>query len=226
MGVYSNAGVEQMVITPGFNFTFLQFKYLGHGIITWMTRGVHFGYDRNNFTFHFDDAFATDALWDPRSTAPPARTASDGTETTARMSAADVAYAVAWMAANKYPLTMAFNGSYAIADVADPADKSFQTNKQPFRWLNHGYEHIYQGCLQNVSVTPWVCQLDAGSQPVWTPTQTILDEINQNITVGTQLQLPFDVHEYLSGEHSGLAYSHTTANPGRPRVTTRTSRRR
>ncbi len=32
-----------------------------------MTRGVHFGYDRNNFTFHFDDAFASDSLWDPDS---------------------------------------------------------------------------------------------------------------------------------------------------------------
>ena len=63
LGVYSSGGVEQMVITPGFGYTFLQFKYLGHGIITWMTRGVHFGYNRNNFTFQADDAFGEDATW-------------------------------------------------------------------------------------------------------------------------------------------------------------------
>ena len=75
VGVYANAGVEQMVITAAFASTFMQFKYLGHGIITWMTRGVHLGYNRNNFTFHIDDAFSQDALWDTTPTALPVRTA-------------------------------------------------------------------------------------------------------------------------------------------------------
>ncbi len=49
----------------------------------------------------------------------------DGTstipETSARMTAADVAYAVAWQQANDYQLTLAFNGFYADP-VADPLD--------------------------------------------------------------------------------------------------------
>ena len=63
IGDYTNAGVEQMVITAAFSSTLPQFKYLAHGIISWMTRGVHFGYNRNNFTFNVDDAFNSDASW-------------------------------------------------------------------------------------------------------------------------------------------------------------------
>ena len=61
--MYSNAGLEQLIITSAFNFGLPQFKTLAHGIVTWVTRGVHFGYNRNNFTFHVDDAFSADSLW-------------------------------------------------------------------------------------------------------------------------------------------------------------------
>ena len=64
IGVYSNAGVEQMVITSAFSFYQPQFKYVAHGIITWATRGVHFGYNRNYLTFNIDDAFSEVATWD------------------------------------------------------------------------------------------------------------------------------------------------------------------
>ncbi len=64
IGVYANAGVEQMIITAAFNFYLPQFKYVAHGIVTWATRGVHFGYNRNNLTFHVDDAFSSVAIWD------------------------------------------------------------------------------------------------------------------------------------------------------------------
>ena len=214
LGVYSNAGVEQMVITPGFGFTFLQFKYLGHGIITWMTRGVHFGYYRNDFSFHFDDAFGEDSLWDAtRNCTPNEDCLADGTTLpAARMSAADVTVAAAWMQANGFQLTLPFNGSQAITDGTDVLTNSLLANKTAFRWLNHGFAHIYQGCVQNTTVSPWVCTLSAG-QTVFTPLSTILNEINANISVGHTLGLTFDAHEYLSGEHSGLAFTNT-AVPG------------
>ncbi len=79
----------------------------------------------------------------------------------------DVAYAVAWQQANNYQLTLAFNGFYADA-AADPLTQSLQANKAAFRWLNHGFEHIYQGCVQDFSVTPWRCTTDAGGNIVWT----------------------------------------------------------
>ena len=202
IGVYSNAGVEQMVITAAFNSTFAQFKYLAHGIITWATRGVHFGYDRNNFTFHVDDAFSSDAVWDPTRHCTPGEDCT-GPEVSARMSPADVTYAVNWMQASGYQLTLAFNGSYADA-VADPLTQSLQANKTAFRWLNHGFQHIYQGCVQDFTNVPWKCTLDTTGQIVWETQANIYNEINDNIATGHSLGLSFDATEYLSGEHSGM----------------------
>ncbi len=221
LGVYSSGGVEQMVITPGFAFTFLQFKYLGHGIITWMTRGVHFGYNRNNFTFHFDDAFGTDALWDPALNCTPGEDCLIGTDPPgARMAPSDVTSAVQWMQANNYKITLPFNTFYAYEDGPDPDSNpdpdpladALLANKASFLWLNHGFQHIYQGCIQDFTVTPWVCTTFNGSP--WVLQADIESEILDNIAKGQQLGLTglFDPTEYLSGEHSGLQYS--SATPG------------
>ena len=210
IGVYSNAGVEQMTITAAFSFTQSQFKLLAHGIVSWMTRGVHFGYNRNNFTFHFDDGFADTALWDPTYNCTPGEDCPrnpDGTsiypETSIRMTPEDVAFGAQWQQANGYQLTIAFNAAYAD-EATDPLTQSFQANKAAFRWLNHGFEHIFQGCVQNFTVVPWQCAVDSNGQIVWTPQDAIYNEIHANIVKGQALGLPFDPAEYLSGEHSGL----------------------
>ena len=59
------------MITAGVQLLVPAVQDLGHGIISWMTRGVHFGYNRNNFTFHFDDAFSSDALWNTDANCTP-----------------------------------------------------------------------------------------------------------------------------------------------------------
>ncbi len=79
----------------------------------------------------------------------------------------------AWMQSKHYQLTLPFNGFYANNDGSDALTTALLANKAAFRWLNHGWEHIYQGCLQNTAVTPWVCQLDGSNQIVWTSTSAI-----------------------------------------------------
>ena len=216
VGVYANAGVEQMVITAAFASTFMQFKYLGHGIITWMTRGVHFGYNRNNFTFHFDDAFGEDSTWNTTFNCTPGEDCTSAPEVAVRMTPADVTAAVAWMTANNYQLTLPFNGSQA--DTSDPLTQAFTANKSAFRWLNHGFQHIYQGCVQDFTVTPWVCQGSTLVPPVIaeTPQATVYNEIHDNIVEGQALGLSFDTTEYLSGEHSGLAYTSSVPGQAQP----------
>ncbi len=202
IGVYANAGVEQMVITAAFSFSLPQYKYVAHGIVSWATRGVHFGYDRNNLTFHVDDAFSAVSIWNSDLNCTPGEDCT-GPDASVRMTPDDVAYAVAWEQANNYQFTLAFNGYYADA-AADPLTQSLVANKAAFRWLNHGFEHLYQGCIQNFSVVPWQCTLDANGQMVWLPQQDIYNEITNNIALGNALGLTFDPTEYLSGEHSGL----------------------
>ena len=213
IGVYSNAGVEQLVITAAFSVSLPQYKYVAHGIVSWATRGVHFGYNRNNFTFHVDDAFNSDSSWNTNLNCTPGEDCT-GPEASARMTPADVTYAVNWEKASGYQLTLAFNGFYADP-VADPLTQALQANASAFRWLNHGFEHIYQGCVQNFTVTPWQCTLDANGQIVWETQANIYNEINDNITLGQTLGLSFDPTEYLSGEHSGLFFlpQQPTDNP-------------
>ncbi len=211
IGVYTNAGVEQMVITSAFNFFQPQYKLVAHGIITWATRGVHLGYNRNYLTFHVDDAFSEDVTWNSANHCTPGEDCPrnpDGTsilpEQPVRMTADDVAFAVQWEAAHNYTLTLAFNGFYSAA--TDPLTVAFQANAGSFKWLNHGFEHIYQGCVQDFTVIPWRCQTDPATGAVqWVSQQAIYNEIQNNIATGVGLGLPFDATEYLSGEHSGLA---------------------
>jgi hypothetical protein len=65
LGHYAAGGLDQLVITAAFNSGLQQFRVLAHGIVSWATKGMHLGYNRNYFTFNFDDAFAADSLWDP-----------------------------------------------------------------------------------------------------------------------------------------------------------------
>ncbi len=208
IGVYSNAGVDQMIVTSAFNFFQPQFKTVAHGILTWATRGVHLGYNRNYMAFHIDDGFAPVATWNDQFKCTPGEDCplnADGTsvpEAPVRMTADDVNYAVQWQAAHDYQLTIAFNGFYA--DTTDSLTQAFRASAKKFKWLNHGFEHIYQGCVQNFTVAPWQCTTDATGQVQWVSQPTIYNEIQQNIARGNALGLPFTASEYLSGEHSGL----------------------
>ncbi len=209
VGVFANAGVEQMVITSAMNFYLPQFKLLAHGMISWATRGVHLGYNRNRMTFDVDDAFSDDALWDAQNNCTPDEDCprdADGNSIypllTNRMTPADVDFAVQWQASHGYKLTLAFNGANSAPD--DPLTQAMVANKASFNWLNHGFEHIFQGCVQNFTVAPWQCATDPAGNIAWVTQQQVYDEITQNITVGTGYGLPFDPTEYLSGEHSGL----------------------
>ena len=112
IGVYSSAGVEQMIITSVMNFNQSHFKFLAHGIISWATRGIHLGYNRNRMTFHVDDAFSDVALWDPVHNCTPGEDCPrnpDGSsvypESTIRLTPDDVAFATQWQAAHNYTLT-------------------------------------------------------------------------------------------------------------------------
>lgn len=224
VGVYANGGVEKMIITGAMMTTLSHFRLMAHGIVSWVTRGVHFGYNRNYLTFHFDDTFSYDARWDTTNHCTPGEDCpSTVTATTPdiRMTAGDVTQVVDWQQANGYRLTMPFNSYHSLYDSEDQPwngtdglTNALVANKDAFIWLNHGSQHIFQGCVQNFTVVPWVCTTTNG-QPVaqdgsnvsWVTQSAVAAEITNNITQGRALGLTFDVAEYLSGEHSGLFLS-------------------
>ncbi|HEX2804727.1 MAG TPA: hypothetical protein VHN80_00985, partial [Kineosporiaceae bacterium] len=214
VGAFTSAGRSELAITMNYNPGQSHFRMLAHGIISWMTQGIHFGYNRNNFTFHFDDAFAPDARWDMDNNCTPGEDCPATVAATPdiRMTAEDVAHVAAWVQTSGYKPTLAFNGYYSQYDSngapwngMDGLTNALLANKDSFRWLNHGYVHIYQGCVQNFAVAPWTCATTTPEGAVaWTSEADISSEITANITQGNALGLSFDATEYLSGEHSGL----------------------
>jgi hypothetical protein len=222
LGVYSAGGVEKLVITTSLASFESHFKVLAHGIVDWATRGVHLGHNRSYLTFHFDDAFGADARWDVTAKCTPGEDCQFGvpaSTTDIRMTAADVSHLTAWQQASGYTVTLPFNGYYALNDAngaplngTDGLVNALVAAKDQFRWLSHGYQHIYQGCVQIFATgVPWSCTTPGGQAPApdgsnitWTPLADVANEISNNIVTGQFLGLPFDPTEYLSGEHSGL----------------------
>lgn len=221
LGVYANDGVEKLVVTAAMSSTLSHFRALAHGIVSWVTRGVHLGHNRNYMTFHYDDTFSYDARWDMQNNCTPTEDCPTTVTTTTdpiRMTPADVTAVVGWQRAQGYTVTMPFNAYHTQFDAngvawptPDPLTTAFVANKAEFRWLNHGYRHIFQGCVQDFTVVPWQCSTTDGllanassSNVAWVPRADISAEITDNITRGRALGLNFDAAEYLSGEHSGL----------------------
>src|SRR5262249_37296247 len=91
IGAFSADGREQLVITFEANAFQTHFRVLEHGIITWMTKGLHLGHTRNYFTVHVDDVFAADSQWSITNNCTPGEDCPMGVTTPdLRMTADDV----------------------------------------------------------------------------------------------------------------------------------------
>ena len=121
------AGVSELSLTFDYNATQLQWLLLAPGLIDWVTKDTHLGLSRNYFGQDVDDNFISDNEWSSQYQCTPAATEPDDTTCPAavqgaapgsapgvpadvQMSAADVAYVVAWEQQTGIKLNMAFNG--------------------------------------------------------------------------------------------------------------------
>jgi hypothetical protein len=211
VGSWTHDGREEMLLTVSMNALQQQFRLLGRGIVTWMTKGVHLGYDRTYLSVHVDDLFAADNRWNSALNCTPGEDCPAGTPegTPVRMTAADVSAVVAWQNANGFKFDMVYNGFGADSFMADnggvdPLLNAVKTNKAAFRFVNHTYTHQFLGCIQNTTVIPWQCQKDAAGNIQYLAQAAIQDEITKNITFSTTHGLPIDKTELVTGEHSGL----------------------
>ena len=209
-GVYTHDGRSEMVLTYSANSEQWQSRTVGHGLVTWLTKGVHLGYSRSYLGVHVDDVFLPDSRWStednctPEEDCPP-----DVTTPDIRMTAEDVAFAAQWQAKQGLPLDLAFNAAGSDEatqrDGEDPLTDALLGAKDQFRWVNHTYGHAFLGCEQDQSVRPWVCVEDpATGGPVYVPQGDIEQEITKNLDWASQRGLTLDKGEVVTGEHSGL----------------------
>jgi hypothetical protein len=209
-GAYTNAGRQRLEISFGFNDHQLQFRYLAHGIVDWLTKGVHLGHWRNYFSVHIDDAFNANARWSSVGNCTPGEGACPpGTPDTTpiRMTADDVQYAAQWQREHNFTMDMVFNGGAEArfqVNGEDPTFTAFQSLATEFRWVNHTYTHPFLGCAQDFTVIPWRCRTDANGNIVWVDSNTINSQILDNIKWANANGFPINRGELLTGEHSGM----------------------
>jgi hypothetical protein len=209
LGVYTDNGREQLVMTSSVNQYQIQQQALFHGILNWLTYGVHLGTEKNFFSVHVDDVFLADARWSTASNCtvgddcPASVTAPD-----ILMTPADADYLVSWQTANGVKLDLAYNGSgydEAIAETGSyPLGARLLALRSQFRWLNHTYTHMYLGCIQDFSVVPFRCATDARGTVLWATYQEIYDQIRNNQVFSNTRGLGIVAGELVTGEHSGL----------------------
>ncbi len=217
LGIHRNAVRENMFLTFSGYSAQTHMRLLGPGIIEWLSNGTHLGLVRNYLGVHIDDVFDGDARWNVTSNCTPGEDCPSDTATPEiRMTAADVGILTGWQSRTGLKLDMVYNGNAAVwRDGAsltgtDPAADSLSAAlieaKAQLRWINHTYQHLYLGCVQE-AVPPWNC----ATPLTYVPLATINSDIASNLTFANAYALPIDPTELVSGEHSGLK----DTNPGR-----------
>jgi hypothetical protein len=207
---YDHDGRQQLGLSFGYGGYNLQFRYLAHGIVGWVTRGVNLGYWRNYLDIAYDDMFLGDAQWSPIGHCTPgAAVCPRGTPMTPiiRMTPADVAYAVKWEKQYHFKIEFLYNGG-ASARFAEHGVDALLVATRPvaknFYWVNHTYTHAYFGCKQDFSTTPWSC-VRSGGRIVWAAeTGLINSQIEENFAWARKNGIPAEQGVLASGEYSGL----------------------
>ena len=212
LGVVKNGTREELVSSIAINQFQSQFQVVAHGIITWMTKGVHLGYDRNYMTVQVDDVFLPDSRWSTQFNCTPGDGCPPGSTVATpdiRMKPIDVAVAALWSLQTGFRLDFAYNGlgseEYAAEHRGqDLLKTALQLAKNQFHWINHTYSHEWLGCIQDLSVLPWQCTTTAGVTQ-WLPQADIQSQISQNLTWAQANGFTVNPTELVTGEHSGLA---------------------
>ncbi|WP_459645789.1 fibronectin type III domain-containing protein [Kineococcus sp. NUM-3379] len=227
---YAHGGREELMVSAAYNSSMQWYNTVAHGVVSWMTRGIHLGFHRSYLDVQVDDVFLPDSRWSVAGNCTPGDDCVDRTLSTPdiRMTAADVRRLVDWQRAHGFRLDMVFNGGGAVAARAensgtDPLTDAFLASKAEFPWVNHTWNHPYLGCIQiapTVAGRSWHCATAPDETPrqdpdisgqesggtYWAEQSFVRAQVQQNIDWARANALPnFDATELVTGEHSGLA---------------------
>jgi len=207
---YDHAGRQELVMGFGYGYYQEQFHYLAHGIVDWLTRGVHLGDWRNYLDVAYDDMILGDAQWSTIGHCTPGDSVCPkGTPMTAtiRMTPADMTYAVQWEKQHNFTIEFLYNGGASVrfrVNGVDPLLVATRPVAKDFYWVNHTYTHAYFGCQQDFSVVPWKC-VESGGRIVWAAgTSLINSQIFDNFSWARRNGIPAEPGVLASGEYSGL----------------------
>jgi hypothetical protein len=186
LGIHRDAeGRERMVQTFDANGGQVQGHLLRQGILAWLTRGVHLGYQRNYLSVQVDDVLLPNSSWDPELHATVTDSAG-----ILRMTADDAARTARWSRTRGIRLDLACNGGGSRRYVfergidRDPLLDALLAERDAFGWINHTFEHR---------------NLDEAS------TEAIEREIEENLDWAAEHGIEFEPQVLITGAHTGLA---------------------
>jgi hypothetical protein len=207
---YDSGGRQQLGLGFGYDYDDPQFRYLGPGIVDWVTRGVNLAYWRSYLDIAYDDMFLGDAQWSPKGHCTPgASICPKGTPMTAtiRMKPDDVTYAVRWEQQHHFKIEFLYNGGASSRFAVNGVDSLLVATRpvaKYFYWVNHTYTHAYLGCKQDFQTVPWTCVRSDGHL-VWAAGTGLIDsQINRNFAWAKQNRIPAEPGVVATGEYSGL----------------------
>ncbi len=216
LGVYRDNGREELVSTFVYNGDQEHFLTLAHGMVTWLTRGIHLGHYRQYFSVHIDDVLLPNDRWSTEADCTAGADCNPNRDPAVapynepiRMTGADAAYLESWQRARGFKLDLAYNAQGSAEAIAqkgrDELTDALLARKAEFRWINHTYGHEYLGCVKDYSVRPWRCTTDPVSGAiVYVGKAKIKNEITRDVSWATTRGIPVDKAELVTGEHSGL----------------------
>ncbi|MBT2388503.1 hypothetical protein J7E87_03500 [Streptomyces sp. ISL-1] len=212
VGEYRHDGRSELVVTFVYNQHQQQFRLLARGIVNWLTQGVQIGAARNYFAVHVDDVFGADDRWDSVLNCTPGDVdcaPGQGEPDPIRMTSADAQYTAQWSASKGFTLDMVYNGGGSElfkeeSGGSDPLAQQLTADKDAYRWVNHTYNHPFLGCVQDVTVVPWVCAKNADGSTKYVSRSVISAQIADNRSWAQRAGLPLRNDELVTGEHSGL----------------------
>jgi hypothetical protein len=206
VGVYTHPnGVQEMVESFDQNQYQLQAELLRHGALSWVTRGVYFGDQRNYYEANIDDNFLSDDSWSTTE-----HTTDYNPANVLRETPPDVEYAANWSAANKFRIDMLFNGGgsaqYQTEHGSDPLLTAFQKYKSSFGWISHTWDHpnLDVGCASQSYI-----EAELNQNNSWGASTLGLGQ-STSPTAALGNDNPGMI---ITGEHSGLA-NLLPGNPG------------
>jgi hypothetical protein len=207
---YDNGGRQQLGIGFGYAYGQAQFHYLGHGIVTWLTRGVNLGDWRNYLDIAYDDMFLGDAQWSIPGHCTPTINCPKSVKVTPgiRMTPADVRYAAQWEKQNHFTIEFLYNGGASQRFAVHGVDALLIATKplaKDFYWVNHTWTHAYFGCTQDFFPNGnWKCATSNG-QLQWAANLSLINsQIEKNFAWAKKEGIPFEGGTVASGEYSGL----------------------
>jgi hypothetical protein len=230
LGIYTHPdGREEMVMTVDSNENQLHAQILRHGMLSWVTRGVYLGYQRNYYEMQVDDVFLPDARWSTtlkRSLVDGPTAAPDETQCDPALNTPNTFVGGGGAAVINPPGTTpapAAGGLPACNPIRmTPADVT-----RLLTWQNTSgikLDMVFNGSgsaefmedtgatsdplltafLANKNAFHWINHTFTHLQLDPLTQAQLTSEIGDNINWGLQQGLPMDRSELVTGEHSGL----------------------